>query len=100
MYAIILQRNELGLQREELVATRTELQRAALAQEQSEAALRKQVEAQNMAASLTALGALLSYHDSVSTGNGSSVEKNRAETRARVISGEMHRIYLELKATM
>ena len=99
VYAIILQRNELALQREELSATRAELERSASAQEQSEAALRQQVEAQNLAASLTALGSLLSYHDSVTRGIGSSAEKRQSHDRAKIIAGEMQKVYLELRNT-
>jgi hypothetical protein len=63
VYAILLQREELRLQRTELEANRRELKRSARAQELSEQALHKQVDAQKLAAHLNALTAVLSHYD-------------------------------------
>lgn len=57
IYTVFLQRRELQLQREELAATRIELQRTASAQEASEAALRAQAEASAQSANLAAVNA-------------------------------------------
>ena len=58
-----MQREELSLQREELKATREELRRSAIAQELSEASLRKQAEAVEASAKLATVTALLAYYD-------------------------------------
>lgn len=63
VYAILLQREELKLQRTQLEANRRELQRSARAQELSEQALHKQVDAQKLAAHLNALTAVLTHYD-------------------------------------
>lgn len=62
IYTIILQKKELRLQRLELIETRKELARSALAQEKSEIALSKQVLLQNMTAQLTSLNILINYN--------------------------------------
>ena len=59
IYAILLQREDLALQRSELELTRQELTRAATAQEQSEIALRRQAQATLASARLSATTFLL-----------------------------------------
>ncbi len=62
IYTIILQKRELQLQRLEIIETRKELARSALAQEKSEITLSKQVLLQNMTAKLTSLNILINYN--------------------------------------
>ncbi|MDX6269286.1 MAG: hypothetical protein QOD28_509 [Acidobacteriota bacterium] len=95
-YAIFLQQRELKLQREELTATRVELERSAAAQERSEQALIKQVEAQNMAARLTALSSILSHYDSQATG-GIGIGKHYGQTSAQDVVDEMKKLLDEIK---
>ena len=57
----LMQREELSLQREELRETREELKRAANAQEDSEKALRSQVETAQLTARLNAANTFLEY---------------------------------------
>jgi hypothetical protein len=62
IFTILLQRNELALQRQELIETRKKLARTALAQENSEKALNKQVQLQNMTTKLNSLNILINYN--------------------------------------
>ena len=62
IFAILLQREDLELQRQELTLTRRELSRSAVAQEQSEAALRAQAEAAASAARLSTINFLLDHY--------------------------------------
>lgn len=62
IYAILLQREDLALQRKELEMTRQELTRSALAQEQSEVALRAQAQAASQSARLNATNFLLEHY--------------------------------------
>ena len=59
---VFLQKEELALQRQELVDTRKELQRTAVAQEKSEAALSQQVRSMQLSAELNALNSLISLY--------------------------------------
>lgn len=62
IFTILLQRNELALQRQELEDTRAELKRSAEAQEKSQAALTQQVAGQRVSARLAALTALVNMY--------------------------------------
>jgi hypothetical protein len=62
IYAILLQREDLSLQRNELEMTREELRRSANAQEQSELALAAQATAATQSAKLSATNFLLEYY--------------------------------------
>jgi hypothetical protein len=62
IYAILLQREDLALQRTELTLTRQELKRSASAQEQSELALRAQAAAAARSASLATTNFLLAHY--------------------------------------
>jgi hypothetical protein len=62
IYTALLQRIELGLQRQELELTRKELARTAVAQEQSEIALKAQAAATVQAARLNATNFLLEHY--------------------------------------
>jgi len=58
VYAILLQKKELSLQREELIMTRAELRRAAEAQEASEEALSRQAASLRITAKLNGLNSV------------------------------------------
>lgn len=62
IFAILLQREDLELQRQELTLTRQALTRAALAQEQSEAALRAQSESAAKSSRLATINFLLDHY--------------------------------------
>lgn len=63
IYTMLLQRQELRLQRLELKANREELARTATAQENSERVLRKQAENLKATAKLNALWTLINYYN-------------------------------------
>ena len=65
IYAIFLQREELGLQRTELELTREELKRTAQAQEKSEKALSKQAASLKITAKLNGLSAILQHYNTL-----------------------------------
>ncbi|PIQ68035.1 MAG: hypothetical protein COV91_06160 [Candidatus Taylorbacteria bacterium CG11_big_fil_rev_8_21_14_0_20_46_11] len=65
IYAIFLQREELGLQRKELELTREELKRTAEAQEKSEKALSKQAASLKVTAKLNGLSAILQHFNTL-----------------------------------
>ena len=64
IYTMLLQRQELRLQRLELKANTEELARAATAQENSERELKRQADNLKATARLNALNTLISYHQS------------------------------------
>ncbi len=80
IYAILLQRRDLELQRLELKLTREELHRAALAQENSEKALSDQAESLKQAAKLSAMSTLLGAY----TRSIEWFEEEEAERRRRL----------------
>lgn len=59
---VLFQKNELTLQRLELIETREELKRSAEAQEKSEKALRRQAENLKISAQLSAMSTLVNYY--------------------------------------
>ncbi len=80
---ILLQRKELALQRQELRDTREELKRSALAQENSEVALRRQAENLKISAKLTALNSLVSYYTDLESRFNQGYEVNYSISEAR-----------------
>lgn len=81
IYTVWLQREELALQRAELAMTRGELQRAAQAQEASEAALRAQVAVADRSARLDAATALLGHYRSELKKKEAIIEPGNLERR-------------------
>lgn len=63
--AILLQKDELELQRKELRDTRKEMERSTIAQDASQKALNKQADLQILAAKISALGATLDTYNSL-----------------------------------
>lgn len=84
IYAIFLQREELGLQRKELELTREELKRTAEAQEKSEKALSKQAASLKVTAKLNGLSAILQHYNTlIELTNSAKYGIDRAEFNAR-----------------
>lgn len=84
IYAIFLQREELGLQRKELELTREELKRTAEAQEKSEKALSKQAASLKVTAKLNGLSAILQHYNTlIELTNSAKYGINTAEFNAR-----------------
>ncbi len=83
IYTIYLQREELSLQRRELQLTRDELKRAATAQEESQKALQKQVEALEITAQLSALASIVEHYEVVIAGSPVARDKLQAQARQR-----------------
>ena len=83
--AIILQKQELGLQRRELELTRQELTRSAEAQETSNSALTRQFEMLQITAELTAISTLMNYHTTPGQGGV-------APAQAEQYAGEMREV--------
>lgn len=63
IYAIVLQKKDLELQRIEIAQNRTELKKSARAQQKSEQALTEQVEQMKLTARLNALKTLIDYYN-------------------------------------
>ena len=80
---ILLQRKELGLQRQELKDTRQELKRSADAQENSEAALKRQAENLKISAKLTALNTLVIYYADLEKSEISTMTLGHSEARSK-----------------
>jgi hypothetical protein len=82
---VLLQREELALQRQELEDTRKELARAAAAQEASQANLAKQAEALETSARLSALRSMLEYY-------GTLQAHTQSQARVRVLQDKQNQI--------
>ncbi len=65
IYTIVLQKQDLELQRKEIAQNRTELKKSANAQQKSEQALVEQVEQMKITAKLNALKTLIEYYNIV-----------------------------------
>ena len=63
IYTIVLQKQDLALQRHEIAMNRTELKKTAKAQQHSEKALIEQVEQMKIATRLNALKTLIDYYN-------------------------------------
>lgn len=63
IYTIVLQKQDLELQRKEIAQNRTELKKSANAQQKSEQALVEQVEQMKLTARLNALKTLIDYYN-------------------------------------
>ncbi len=84
IYAIFLQKEELGLQRKELELTRKELKRTAEAQEKSQEALSKQAASLKVTAKLNGLSAILQHYDAlIGLTNSAKYGINTVEFNAR-----------------
>ena len=84
VYAIFLQREELGLQRKELELTREELKRTAKAQEKSERALSKQAASLKITAKLNGLSSILQHYNTlIELTNSAKYGINTVEFNAR-----------------
>ncbi len=86
IYTIILQTQELGLQRKELELTRAELKRVAEAQEASGEALTKQVASLKITAKLNGLNSRLQYYNTL-------IELNRTE-KYGISNRPLHQEYM------
>lgn len=101
---ILLQREELRLQRLELSQTRAELRRSAIAQEASERALQAQAQASWLSARLASTNSLLEYYSSQlrpleeSTLLSDRAKQRRDELRSKIstLSNRLDRIFLEV----
>ncbi len=85
IYTILLQRSELKLQRQELTETRIELKRSADAQEKSEKAFIKQIDAMNQTAKINGLNSIVEFYNSqaqskVTAGYSGKTELKEAAT--------------------
>lgn len=103
IYAIYLQRNELELQREELRSTRLELARSAVAQENSEEALRRQVQAAEYSQRIAAINNMLVFAQDCyrriqreSIGTTEKIEVARWADRRFELMEELDRVYQQL----
>lgn len=63
IYTIVLQKQDLELQRKEIALNRTELKKTSKAQQHSEKALKEQVEQMKIASKLNALKTLIDYYN-------------------------------------
>ncbi|WP_291865855.1 hypothetical protein [Maribacter sp.] len=63
IYTIVLQKEDLKMQRNEIALNRTELKKSAIAQKNSEKALEEQVQQMKIAARLNALKTLIDYYN-------------------------------------
>ena len=63
IYTIVLQKQDLELQRKEIALNRTELKKTSKAQQHSEKALTEQVEQMKIASKLNALKTLIDYYN-------------------------------------
>ncbi|WP_435623311.1 hypothetical protein [Flagellimonas sp.] len=63
LYTIILQKQDINLQREEIAANRLELKKSAKAQQNSEKALKEQVEQMKITSKLNALNTIINFYN-------------------------------------
>lgn len=63
LYTIILQKHDINLQREEIAANRLELKKSAKAQQNSEKALKEQVEQMKITSKLNALNTIINFYN-------------------------------------
>ena len=87
VYTIILQKQDLELQRNEITLNRTELKKTAKAQQNSEKALIEQVEQMKTASKLNALKTLIDYYNiqiSNSNNTDETILKAKEKRRATI----------------
>ncbi|WP_438423277.1 hypothetical protein [Aquimarina macrocephali] len=89
---IILQKNELTLQREELKETRDELSRSAQAHEKMEIQQRKQSENLRITAEINALNALLNFSLEIYKDDNRNSVKENAMTRMKSYRSKLEKI--------
>ncbi|MCA0450752.1 MAG: hypothetical protein LCH62_13440 [Proteobacteria bacterium] len=102
---ILLQREELRLQRLELSQTREELRRSAAAQEASQLALHAQASASQMSARLASVNSLIEYYRSklsplesrvLAPGDVRYVERQLLRTKIQELSEKLDEIFNEV----
>lgn len=98
IYTVYLQREELSLQRKELQLTRDELQRTATAQENSERALRKQVEALETTARLSALASIIEHYQTLIPEMAVARDKLEAQKRQIRFINRLERLVEQIEA--
>jgi hypothetical protein len=81
---VLLQREELKLQREELEDTKKVLARAADAQEKSEKALASQIQSMNLGSLVDGYAAMLDYYDRHNRNSGGPEGDQSKHARARL----------------
>jgi len=99
IYTILLQRNELALQRQELILTRAQLTRSAKAQEQSEEALREQVETLQVTARLNALSSLIGNYDILIRSEGNAQKRVKLEQQLKLYLAELEAIFAQISGS-
>lgn len=82
IYTILLQKQDLTLQRKEIAQNRTELKKSANAQQKSEQALVEQVEQMKITAKLNALKTLIEYYNIV-IANPNNTEETITKAREK-----------------
>lgn len=93
IYTIVLQKQDLEMQRKEIVLNRTELKKSAKAQQKSENALTAQVEQMKLTARLNALKTLIDYYNVQASNIDNSEElKNKAKERRKEAIREIDRL--------
>jgi hypothetical protein len=97
IYAILLQRQELALQRIELELTRKELARSAEAQEQSQQSLMRQAFSGELSAQVSAISSLLTAYDDERKRAGAGVfeidRMKELEARRGALLAQLDEIY-------
>jgi len=84
IYTIIQQKEDLELQRKEILENKAELKKSARAQERSQKALKEQVEQMKIAARLNALKTLIDYYNiQIANPNNSEEIITKAKERRR-----------------
>ncbi|PRX53623.1 hypothetical protein [Flagellimonas meridianipacifica] len=87
LYTIILQKQDINLQREEIIANRLELKKSAKAQQNSEKALKEQVEQMKITSKLNALNTIINFYNlQISNPNNSEeiISKSREKRRKAI----------------
>lgn len=97
IYAIVLQKRDLKMQREEIIQNRTELKKSAKAQQNSEKALEEQVNQMKITSKLNALNTIVNYYN-IQISNPKNAEeailraKEKRREAIREIDGLIDRI--------
>ena len=85
IYTIVLQREEITQNRQEIILNRTELQRSVKTQQKSQSALKEQARQTHLAAKINAINSLIGYYNSQIESKKSSaeiVEKSKIKRKA------------------
>jgi hypothetical protein len=93
IYTIVLQKQDLQLQRHEIAQNRAELKKSAIVQQKSERALSEQVEQMKLTARLSALKTLIDYYNiQISNQNNPEEIVLKAKERRRETIKEIDRL--------